>query len=95
MPEMHMSIVWPDGSEERCYSPSLVLKDYFRVGDSYALADFRVRSRTALTIAGERVRAKFGYACSRAAQQLARIEQRCLVFADLSDAQVHVKAFHE
>jgi len=95
MPEMHMSILWPDGSEEHCYSPSLVLKDYFRAGNSYALADFRARSRTALTIAGERVRAKFGFSCSRAANQLARIEERCLAFADLPDAQVHVKAFHE
>jgi uncharacterized repeat protein (TIGR04042 family) len=95
MPEMQMSILWPDGSQESCYSPSLVLKDYFRVGHSYALADFRARSRAALTIAGERVKAKFGFSCSRAAQQLARIEERCLLFADLPDPQVHVKAFHE
>lgn len=95
MPEMRMSICWPDGARESCYSPSLVLKDYFQVGQSYALADFRERSRAALTIASERVRAKFGFACSNAADQLARIEERCRAFTDLPDAQVCIEAFHE
>jgi uncharacterized repeat protein (TIGR04042 family) len=92
---MRMSVRWPDGTQESCYSPSLVLKDYFQVGQSYALADFRDRSRAALTIASERVQAKFGFPCSRAADQLARIEERCWAFADFPGAQVRVEAFHE
>jgi uncharacterized repeat protein (TIGR04042 family) len=92
---MRMSIRWPDGAHESCYSPSLVLKDYFQVGRSYAVADFRDRSRAALTIAGERVRAKFGFPCVLAADQLARIEERCRAFAAFPDAQVRVEAFHE
>jgi uncharacterized repeat protein (TIGR04042 family) len=95
MPEMRMSVRWPDGTQESCYSPSLVLKDYFQVGRSYPLADFRDRSRTALTIASERVRAKFGFSCTRAADQLARIEERCRAFAAFPDAQIRVEAFHE
>jgi uncharacterized repeat protein (TIGR04042 family) len=95
MPEMRMSIRWPDGSQESCYSPSLVLKDYFDVGQNYALADFRALSRTALTIAIERVRAKFGFSCPRAADQLAHIEEKCRAFTGLRDAQVHVEAFYE
>ena len=95
MPEMRMSVRWPDGEQESYYSPSLVLKDYFQIGQSYALAEFRDRSRTALTIASERVRAKFGFPCSRAADQLARIEEKCLAFAAIPDAQVGVEAFHE
>jgi uncharacterized repeat protein (TIGR04042 family) len=92
---MRMSVCWPDGAQESCYSPSLVLKDYFQVGQSYALADFRDRSRAALTAASERVRAKFGFPCSRAADQLARIEERCRAFASAPGAQVLVEAFHE
>jgi uncharacterized repeat protein (TIGR04042 family) len=92
---MRMSIRWPDGAQESCYSPSLVLKDYFQVGQIYALADFRERSRTALIVASERVKAKFGFACSRAADQLARIEERCRAFNDLPDAHVRIEAFHE
>lgn len=95
MPEMRMSVRWPDGALESCYSPSLVLKDYFQVGQSYALADFRDRSQAALTVASARVRAKFGFPCSRAAIQLARIEERCRAFASLPGAQVRVEAFHE
>lgn len=95
MPEMRMSIRWPDGAPESCYSPSLVLKDYFQVDRSYALTDFCGRSRTALTIASERVKARFGFPCSRASDQLARIEERCRAFAAFPDAQVRVEAFHE
>ena len=74
MPEMRFHIRWPDGATEQCYSPSLVIKDYFAVGETYALAGFPARSRTALTIASERVQAKYGFACSRAMGQLAQIE---------------------
>ena len=57
MPEMRFRIRWPDGTPETCYSPSLVIKDYFAVGTDYALVDFLARSRTALSIASDRVKA--------------------------------------
>jgi uncharacterized repeat protein (TIGR04042 family) len=72
-----------------------VLKDYFQIGRNYTLADFRDRSCTALTIASERVKAKLGFPCSRAADQLARIEERCRAFAAFPGAQVRIDAFHE
>ncbi len=74
MPEMVFHIRWPDGTREACYSPSLVIKDYFTPGESYPLSDFLARSATALNIASERVRARYGMPCSRAMGQLARIE---------------------
>jgi uncharacterized repeat protein (TIGR04042 family) len=74
MPEMLFSVRWPDNTVDECYSPSLVIKDYMNVGESYPVQDFVQRSRTALNIASERVRAKYGYACSSAMDQLARIE---------------------
>jgi uncharacterized repeat protein (TIGR04042 family) len=95
MPEMRFHIRWPDGQDEHCYSPSLVVKDYFVPGETYALADFLERSRTALTIASDRVKAKFGFACSRAAAQLARIEAECRRYADHADASVRVVSFEE
>ena len=60
MPEMRFVIRWPDGVVESCYSPSLVVKEFFAPGESYPLADFVERSRTALHIASERVEAKYG-----------------------------------
>lgn len=93
MPEMRFHIRWPDGTAEACYSPSLVVQDYFAPGESYALADFLERSRAALTIASDRVAEKYGYACSRAMAQLARIEAAARDFTDLAEARVTVDAF--
>jgi uncharacterized repeat protein (TIGR04042 family) len=60
----------------RCYSPSLVVRDFLEVGRSYAVAEFMDKSRTLLNIASERVRAKYGYACSAALDQLKALEDR-------------------
>ena len=95
MPEMHFRIRWPDGTAESCYSPSLVVKDYFAPGESYALADFVERSRSALNIASERVEAKYGWRCSRATAQLTRIETAARVFASLPEPRVIVETFDE
>jgi uncharacterized repeat protein (TIGR04042 family) len=95
MPEMRFHIRWPDGTPEACYSPSLVIKDYFAVGTDYAMADFLERSRTALRIASDRVKAKYGMSCSRALAQLARIEAAAGAFADTPAARVVVEAFDQ
>jgi uncharacterized repeat protein (TIGR04042 family) len=95
MPEMRFLIRWPDGTAESCYSPSLVVKDYFALGERYPLVEFVKRSRTALDIAAERVRAKYGFRCSRAAAQLARIETGAASFANIPGAFVIVDAFEE
>jgi uncharacterized repeat protein (TIGR04042 family) len=91
MPEMHFVIRWPDGSEARCYSPSLIVREYLEVGHAYPLADFLERSRTMLKIGSERVRAKYGFACSAAMDQLAEIEERAVGVA--LDAPITVVAF--
>jgi uncharacterized repeat protein (TIGR04042 family) len=95
MPAMHFQLRWPDGSQARCYSPSLVIKDYFKPGTTYPLPLFMTQVREALHIASERVRAKFGFACSQALDQLAQIEHTAARFAAQPDAQVEVLAFYE
>jgi uncharacterized repeat protein (TIGR04042 family) len=95
MPEMRFLIQWPDGTAESCYSPSLVIKDYLTPGEAYPLADFVELSRTALNIASERVTAKYGFACSSAMDQLARIETAAQAFSHLPGARVMVDAFEE
>lgn len=95
MPEMYFRIRWPDGATERCYSPSLVIKDHFEVGRRYSLDDFLDRSRIALRIASDRVQAKYGAPCSRALGQLARIEKQGAQFATIRDARVVIEAFEE
>jgi uncharacterized repeat protein (TIGR04042 family) len=92
---MHFHLRWPDGRQSRCYSPSLVIKDHFSPGTSYALPDFLQRMREALGIASERVRAKYGFACSMALDQLAQIENEAARFQAQADAQVQMLGFEE
>ncbi|MFB7718400.1 MSMEG_0570 family nitrogen starvation response protein [Nocardia sp. NPDC056100] len=74
MPEMHFQVRWPDGAVQHCYSPSLVIHDHLTVGIDYPIEEFLTHVRTALTLASERVRAKYGFACTSAAHTLETIE---------------------
>ncbi|KMK66690.1 MSMEG_0570 family nitrogen starvation response protein [Puniceibacterium sp. IMCC21224] len=73
MPEAIFRIRWPDGQEEDCYSPSTAIHQHLLAGQTYRVDDFHARSTTALDHAARRVEAKFGYRCSRADAQAARI----------------------
>lgn len=95
MPAMHFDIRWPDATQSHCYSPSLVIKDYFQPGTRYPLPQFMAQVREALNIASERVRVKFGFSCSSAMDQLAQLEQTAARFEATPDAEVEVLAFHE
>jgi uncharacterized repeat protein (TIGR04042 family) len=88
MPEVYFTIVWPDGEEERCYSPSTVIKNHIAAGDSYSVDQFLGRARTGLGEASERVAARYGFACSSAMAQLASIEERAASFAGSQHASV-------
>lgn len=90
MPVMHFRIQWPDGGETNCYSPSQVVSDFFTPGHAYPLDDFVQRSREALNIASERVRQKYGFACSAAMDQLAQIERDAERFREQAGATVKV-----
>lgn len=92
MPEVLFRVRWPDDSVHRCYSPSTVIEEYFRVGGSSALTEFVALSRKALTEASERVRAGHGFGCARAEAQLAGIELKAAGFAD-QQADIVVEGF--
>lgn len=85
MPEINFKIQWPDGEQAVCYSPSLVVKKYFQVGETYTVSDFLARSRESLTIASDRVQAKYGFPCSRALGQLRQIEAAAQPYLEKSD----------
>ena len=91
MPEMHFRVRWPDGERTRSYSPSLVVCEYLEVGRAYPVADFLVRSRTLFHVGSERVKAKYGYYCSAAMDELRKIEARAAALP--GDAEVTVEAF--
>lgn len=95
MPEIRFQIQWPDGSQETCYSPSLVVKDYFIPNQVYSLDEFVNRSRTALEIASDRVKAKYGMPCGLALGQLSAIEAKASQFAQIPQPTVRVLRFIE
>jgi uncharacterized repeat protein (TIGR04042 family) len=47
----------------------VVVHDHLVAGAEYPLVDFVARSTTALRIAGQRVEARYGFACTSALQQ--------------------------
>lgn len=95
MPEINFKIQWSDGTEETCYSPSLVVKEYFNPGTEYELGEFVEKSRTALQIASDRVKKAYGFPCGRALGQLKRIETKALDYQDSPEAKVLFVEFIE
>ena len=88
MPEMHFVVRWPDDTVTACYSPSLVVREFLEVGTAYPVPTFAALCRDALTIASDRVREKFGFACSLAAAELARIDALAARFSGPADRVV-------
>ncbi len=93
MPEVRFEVRWPDDSTSLCYSPSSTIRDYFNPGQPYPLKVFVRLSQAALNHASERVRQRYGFACSSAAQQLSEIERRAMAYAASTDATVTVLRF--
>ncbi len=90
MPERYFDVRWPDDHQESCYSPSSSIEQYFSAGQQYPLDQFVALSDQALKQASERVRQKYGYACSSAMDQLSQIKQRATRYKNMTDPQVLV-----
>ena len=96
MPEMHFKVEWPNGHVDDCYSPSWIIEEYLTVGGAYAVGDFVERVGVALNIASDRVRQKYGFACSSALDQLAAIHGTAQALsADQRGGNVRVLAFRK
>lgn len=93
MPEIHFQVEWPDGLQETCYSPSLIVCEYFAADHNYSLADFVERSRTSLKIASDRVLTKYGMPCSKALGQLQHIETMAVKYDHLPAPKVRLIKF--
>jgi uncharacterized repeat protein (TIGR04042 family) len=82
MPAVNFHVRWPDGKEEKCYSPSTVIYDYFKPGDVVPLSEFMRLAESALTLGSERVASRYGYYCSSAVDQLSQLKRRVTEFED-------------
>ncbi|WP_179378048.1 MSMEG_0570 family nitrogen starvation response protein [Jannaschia marina] len=88
MPETFWTVRWPDGTEEKLYSPSSVVAELFEAGARYPVPEFLDRSRVAMERASNRVERKFGFACTSAMAQLDRIEAKVRTFPHRDGAEV-------
>lgn len=75
MPEIIFTAELPDGSFQPCYSPSAVVRKYFRAGLELPADEFIRISRVALTEATDRVRERFGFTEVSAYNSLPEIER--------------------
>lgn len=88
MPEVNFSVRWPDGSEQNCYSPSTIIQNYLQPDTELSVEEFLTAATGGLNEASERVRQKYGMACSSAMDQLQRIEQKSKKFSENDRMQV-------
>jgi uncharacterized repeat protein (TIGR04042 family) len=75
VPEVHLTLEWPDGRTSELYSPSTVILDYLKPGQSLTVSELTNRGLAALELASERVRARYGFACTRADEERLRLQQ--------------------
>lgn len=81
MPETTFAVRWPDGDKKSYYSPSLVVHELLEVGQTYDVGELVRRTGAAMDEASDRVRAKFGFACTSAMQTLDQVQAHAAGFA--------------
>ena len=75
MPEVRFELEWPDGQSSTLYSPSTVILQYLKAGDSFRVSEFESLGVKALRAASERVRARYGFACTRTDEEESQLLQ--------------------
>ena len=80
MPALNFEIEWPDGEVMECYSPSTIVRQYLRTGDSFTVEGLVAICGTALDLASKRVEDKFGFRCEAANEQNAKIIRKAACY---------------
>jgi len=75
MPETYLRVQLPDNKEETIYSPSTIIKEYFQKATVMSLDEFESNCSKALNHASKRVYERFGYECTSAMGELARVNR--------------------
>lgn len=74
MPSVNFTVQWPNGECSTFYSPSTIVYEFFQKGQNYSAQEFLAQAEQALHAASERVRARYGFACSSAMDNLKQIQ---------------------
>ena len=88
MPEVHLTLEWPDGTISELYSPSTVILKRLKPGQNLAVADLKTQGFAALEEASERVRARYGFACTRTDEERLKLERMATRFDDVERVQI-------
>jgi uncharacterized repeat protein (TIGR04042 family) len=81
MPEVMLELHWPDGEASRFYSPSTVVYEFLKPGDTLSIAELEQRGLAALREASERVRARYGFACTRTDEEASKLQKRLAMYS--------------
>jgi uncharacterized repeat protein (TIGR04042 family) len=81
MPEVMLELHWPDGEASRFYSPSTVVYEFLKPGDNLSIAELEQRGLAALSEASERVRARYGFACTRTDEEASKLQKRLAMYS--------------
>ena len=90
MPEVLLTLQWPDGRTSELYSPSTVILEHLAPGQTVTVAELRAKGTLALRQASERVRARYGFACTRTDEEQEKLRRQVADYA--ADQPVTVAA---
>jgi uncharacterized repeat protein (TIGR04042 family) len=76
MPEVLLELHWPDGEASRFYSPSTIVYEFLKPGETLTIAELEQKGLAALREASERVHARYGFACTRTDEEASKLQQR-------------------
>ncbi len=88
MPEVLLDLEWPDGHHSRLYSPSTVVLEHLPPGSAFSVAELREAGLRALAAASERVRARYGFACTRTDEEAAALRRLSAGYDDQARVMV-------
>lgn len=88
MPEVWLDLEWPDGQQSRFYSPSTVVLEHLPPGSEFSVAELREAGLRALAEASERVRARYGFACTRTDEEAATLRRLSAQYDDQARVKV-------
>ena len=90
MPVVRFDVMWPDSTVMKCQSPSTVIRNFLHEGQVVSVAEFLQFAELGLNLASDRVREKYGFACSAAIDQLEIILAKATDFQGWEAAVVQV-----
>lgn len=76
MPAVNFTVSWPDGETLVYYSPSTIIHQHLHAGGRYSQTEFAELCQRTMDQASERVRQRYGFACSASSAELEKLQHK-------------------